>query len=206
MRDVKKPIRRLLSPETRLVNDQADGREYLAVQLGGAWWLAENIDIEEQGRMPGGVMGERSYTCENARSPYVRVYTWGAARHVAALMAERLEGAWRMPSDEDWRQMLMTLGGYCDRIAKKFVGENPQGARDFFLNRAGANSCFNRGLMRCHSHKVHYMSWQGVYWSASGAGLSSQEIWCYAFTNGRYGIYRFNGYRRNAYALRLVED
>ncbi|MDD4644817.1 MAG: FISUMP domain-containing protein [Bacteroidales bacterium] len=80
------------------INDSRDGQTYKAVQMGDAWWMAENLRYDA---------GEGSYCYENnlARcQTYGRLYTWDAAM-------KSCPAGWHLPSVKEFETMINLNGG-----------------------------------------------------------------------------------------------
>ncbi len=80
------------------ITDGRDGQTYQSIQMGAAWWMAENLRYDAG---EGSCCYEDNATrCEN----YGRLYTWNAA------MRSCPEG-WHLPSMQEFETMINFIGG-----------------------------------------------------------------------------------------------
>jgi uncharacterized protein (TIGR02145 family) len=93
----------------------ADGKE----------WTTANLNVQ----------ASPSYCFEDAESNcrrYGRLYTWESAQRVCASLGDR----WRLPTDDEWRQMAKRYGGVSQDSAD-------EGRAAFTALRSGGTSGFN---------------------------------------------------------------
>lgn len=80
------------------ITDARDGQTYETVQMGDAWWMAQNLNFDA---------GEGSYCYENEAAKcanYGKLYTWDAA------MRSCPQG-WHLPSLQEFESMINVNGG-----------------------------------------------------------------------------------------------
>ncbi|TSA34274.1 MAG: hypothetical protein D4R64_12275 [Porphyromonadaceae bacterium] len=80
------------------ITDIRDGQSYQAIQMGDAWWMAENLRYDA---------GEGSYCYENNATRcenYGKLYTWEAAMRSCP-------NGWHLPSLQEFETMIDLIGG-----------------------------------------------------------------------------------------------
>lgn len=118
--DPGSPIRKLpTSPATCTITDN-DGNAYNTITIGSQCWMAENLKVthyqngdpilrvnspSEWGNLATGA--SCSYdTSETQVSTYGRLYNWYAVNDGRGIAPP----GWRVPTDDDWKQLEMYLG------------------------------------------------------------------------------------------------
>ena len=170
---------RKVSRATSASKRMADGKE----------WTSENLDV----------VTVPSYCYDNAESNcrlYGRLYTWEAARRGCESLGE----GWRLPTNDEWRQMAMHYGGLLED--SKAAGET---AYKELLN--GGSSGFNALLGGGRSDQGEYarVEAHGFYWTASESGEGT--AWFYNFGKGIPALGRLSdGEKQRAFSVRCVRD
>lgn len=80
------------------LTDSRDGQTYQTIQMGSAWWMAENLRYDA---------GEGSYCYENTDTKcvtYGKLYTWDAAMRACP-------AGWHVPSLMEFETMINGIGG-----------------------------------------------------------------------------------------------
>src|SRR5262245_22451447 len=119
----------------------ADGKE----------WMTENLNVHT----------DRSYCHEGAElncRRYGRLYTWESAQRGCQSLGE----GWRLPTDDDWRQMAKHYGG--------LGNDSPEeGKAAYAALVSGGPSGFNAvlGGNRSVDGKYERLEAHGLYWTAS---------------------------------------
>src|SRR6185369_16950304 len=118
----------------------ADGKE----------WTTANLNV-----------GASASYCYDDAEPncrlYGRLYTWESAQRVC----QSLGDGWRLPTDDDWRQLAKRYGGVSDDSADKGEGA-------FTALMSGGTSGFNAVLGGNRSDgKYARLEAHGFYWTAS---------------------------------------
>ena len=80
------------------ITDSRDGQTYQAIQMGDAWWMAENLRYDA---------GEGSFCYEDNDTRcqiYGKLYTWDAAMRACP-------AGWHLPSMQEFVTMVNVIGG-----------------------------------------------------------------------------------------------
>lgn len=127
---------------------------------------------------------------------YGRLYTWKAAQHAC----QALGAGWRLPTDEDWRQLAKPFGGMHDDAADG-------GHSAFNALLTGGSTGFNAVLGGGRSEAGEYgrLDAHGFYWTAT-EGVAGTAMY-YNFGKGSQALYRqTDGEIGRAFAVRCVRD
>jgi uncharacterized protein (TIGR02145 family) len=163
-----------ISPSRRM----ADGKEWSTANL--------NVDVSS------------SYCYDDLESNcrrYGRMYTWEAAQRVC----ESLGNGWRLPTDDEWRQMAKHYGGVSNDSADK-------GRAAFTALMSGGTSGFNAVLGGNRSDGQYArLEAHGFYWTASDNDSTSAPY--YNFGKNGQALHRQpQGEKRMAISVRCVRD
>lgn len=180
--------------------DPRDGNTYGWVRIGDLEWMTSNLKYGEPYYsrtynlfgMPQKVQSHLLETdFEADYEAYGNFYTWEEAREVCP------EG-WRLPTDEDWKNLERTLG----MSAGQADAEGWRGNREADLLRQGAEGtgiALPLGGEVCDSDAwglTPYLSFvgeYGYYWSATEVednGLQTTTVWYRKLFSGRTTVYR----------------
>jgi uncharacterized protein (TIGR02145 family) len=157
----------------------ADGKE----------WTTANLNVN----------ASPSYCYDDAESNcrrYGRLYTWESAQRVCRSLGE----GWRLPTDDDWRQMAKRYGGVSADSADK-------GKAAFRALMKGGASGFEAVLGGNRSADGEYARLQahGFYWTASEDDPGSAPF--YNFGQGGQAFHRQpQGEKQMAISVRCVSD
>ncbi len=140
-----------------------------------------------------------SYCYENAElncRKYGRLYTWESAGRAC----RSLGSAWRLPTDEEWRQMAKHYGGVSEASEDK-------GKAAYKALLAGGSSGFNAVLAGGRSDDGQYarLEAHGFYWTSS----ESDPAGGFYFNFGRGGqaLHRQSGgEKQRAFSVRCVRE
>lgn len=155
----------------------------------GKQWTTYNLDVNI---MP-------SYCYEGAElncRRYGRLYTWESARRVC----QSLGDGWRLPADDEWRQMAKDYGGVSE-------DSDDKGKAAYQALLAGGNSGFNALLGGGRSDDGQYarLEAHGFYWTASASDPASG--WFYNFGRGGQALHRQSGgEKQRAFSVRCVRE
>jgi uncharacterized protein (TIGR02145 family) len=171
-----------------LLND-ADGNTYASRgMLDGRIWMTNNLNLA----LPD------SY-CYSGRASeclrFGRLYTWASAVEACS----RLGTGWRLPTDDEWRQMAKGYGGVRDDS-----GTDGQAAYAALLK--GGVSGFNAVLGGDRESDGNYARGEdhGFYWTATG--YDSEQAWFYNFGRGAGLLNRHSGGARTmAMSVRCIK-
>jgi uncharacterized protein (TIGR02145 family) len=156
----------------------------------GKWWMTTNLNVD---------IG-RSYCYDDSESNcrrYGRLYTWEAAQRGC----ETLRGGWRLPTNDDWRQMAGHHRGVFDDSddagTTAYADFSIGGRSGFDALLGGGRSPADGQYARLEAH--------GFYWSASES--HSTTAWFYNFGRGGRALYRHgDGEKARAFSVRCVRD
>lgn len=155
----------------------------------GKQWTSHNLDVNT---VP-------SYCYEDAESNcrrYGRLYTWESARRVCQSMGD----GWRLPTDEEWRQMAKHYGGVSQ-------DSDDKGKAAYKALLAGGSSGFNAVLGGGRSDDGQYarLEAHGFYWTTSESDPANG--WFYNFGRGGQALHRqIGGEKERAFSVRCVRE
>jgi uncharacterized protein (TIGR02145 family) len=171
-------------------DQKASGAMYYPKRMAdGKEWTTHNLDVSS---VP-------SYCYEDAElncSRYGRVYTWESARRAC----RSLEDGWRLPTDNEWRQMAKHYGG----VSEDSDDRGKAAYRALFV---GGSSGFNALLGGGRSDDGQYarLEAHGFYWTASESDPASG--WFYNFGRGGQALHRqYGGEKQRAFSVRCVRE
>jgi uncharacterized protein (TIGR02145 family) len=155
----------------------------------GKQWTTRNLDVTIA----------PSYCYENAElncRRYGRLYTWDSARRVC----QSLGDGWRLPTDDEWRQMAKRYGGVSE-------DSEDEGKAAYQALSAEGSSGFSALLGGGRSDDGQYarLEAHGFYWTASEGDPAS--AWFYNFGRGGLALHRQSGgEKQRAFSVRCVRD
>ena len=176
----------------RSANDQEapGGRSSFKRLPDGKAWTTENLNVAADG----------SYCYDDAEPncrKYGRLYTWESAQRAC----QSLGGGWRLPTDDEWRQLAAHHGGLREESADR-------GHAAYTALMTGGSSGFNAvlgGNRGSEDAQYARLEAHGLYWSASESGPTS--AWFYNFGKGGSSVNRHrNGDKRMAISVRCVRE
>jgi len=168
----------------RVLQD-SDGNSYtVKVMSDGRTWTTTNLRLA----LPG------SYCHGDAASECLRLgrlYTWASAAQVCT----RLGTGWRLPTDDEWRQLAKANGGLLGDSEGRAASTDLLAGRPSGFNAVlGGNREADGSYARLDEH--------GLYWTATES--DSEHAWFYNF--GRLGLNRHRGGNKSmAVSVRCIE-
>ncbi len=156
----------------------------------GKDWQTENLNLATA----------ESYCYRDAERNcrrYGRLYTWQAAQSACRSLGD----GWRLPTDDDWRELARHYGGIAD-------DSDDRGKAAYEALLRGGSSGFNAilgGGRAAQDGRYDDLKAHGFYWSASAS--SAAGAWFYNFGRGSTGFYRqSDGEEQMALAVRCVRE
>jgi uncharacterized protein (TIGR02145 family) len=179
------------SLEHFLAQDQkASGTTYSSKRMAdGKQWTTRNLNVNT---VPSYCYEDAELNCRR----YGRLYTWESARRVCHSLGDR----WRLPTDDEWRQMAKHDGGVSE-------DSDDRGKAAYKTLLAGGNSGFGALLGGGRSDDGQYarLEAHGFYWTASESDPASG--WFYNFGRGGLALHRQNGgEKQRAFSVRCVRE
>jgi uncharacterized protein (TIGR02145 family) len=167
---------------------RASTKRYSSKRLAdGKEWMTRNVDVQA---IPSYCYEDVELNCGR----YGRLYTWESAQRVC----QSLGGGWRLPTDEEWRQLAKEYGGVSEDSADK-------GKASYKALLARGSSGFNAMLGGGRSDDGQYarLEAHGFYWTASESDQAS--VWFYNFGRGGQALHRQrDGEKQSAFSVRCV--
>ncbi len=155
----------------------------------GKQWTTHNLNVKT---VPSYCYEDAEPNCRR----YGRLYTWESAQQVC----QSLGDGWRLPSDDEWRQMAKHYGGIS-------ADSEDKGKAAYKALSDGGNSGFNALLGGGRSDDGQYARREahGFYWTASETDGGS--AWFYNFGKGGQALHRQNGgEKQRAFSVRCVRE
>jgi len=140
-----------------------------------------------------------SYCYEDAERnchQYGRLYTWDAA----VRGCEALGDGWRLPTNDEWRQLAKHYGGVRD-------DSDDKGNAAYEALSSGGGSGFNAlfGGGRSDDGQYARLEAHGLFWTASQTGAAS--AWLYNFGKGGSSLNRHSDSSKlRAFSVRCVRE
>ena len=171
-------------------DQKASGTEHSSKRMAdGKKWTTRNLDVNT---VPSYCYGGRELNCRQ----YGRLYTWESARRAC----QSLGDGWRLPTDDEWRQMAKQYGGVSQ-------DSDDGGKAAYKALSAGGSSGFDAVLGGGRSDDGQYarLEAHGFYWTASESDPSGE--WFYNFGRGGLALHRQSGgEKQRAFSVRCVRD
>ena len=169
-----------------------DENRYKVIHLAGKTWLAENLNYN--------ISGSYCYDDDpEICKIYGKLYTWKAAKKGCAFLGN----GWRLPSDEEWKELAIFFGGYFDFEQVKAIGKP---AKPYEALIEGGHSGFNALLGGARSSENYYLGIgsYGDYWCSKRKTI--KEAWCYGFGSDRKVLFRDLIDKDEAQSVRCIKD
>jgi len=169
------------------VSDKSDASKRMS---DGRLWTTGNLSVRVDQSY---CHGDAEANCRR----YGRLYTWESARRGC----QSLGDGWRLPTDDEWRQLAKHYGGV-------YEDANHNGKEAFTALLIGGSSGFNAllgGNRDSGSGEYARLEAHGVYWTASETDPASAVF--YNFGKGSHALYRqLAGNKQMAVSARCVRD
>jgi uncharacterized protein (TIGR02145 family) len=168
----------------RVVHDSGGNSYTVKVMSDGRTWTTTNLRLA----LPGSYChGDTASRCLRLG----RLYTWAAAAQACA----GLGTGWRLPTDDEWRQLAKAYGGLLgDSEGRAAPNDLLAGRPSGFNAVLGGNREADGSYARLDEH--------GIYWSATES--DNEHAWFYNF--GRLGLNRHRGGNKSmAVSVRCIE-
>ena len=175
-----------LSAQARKASGTMDSSKRMA---DGKQWTTHNLNVNT---MPSYCYEDAELNCRQ----YGRLYTWESARRGC----QSLGDGWRLPTDDEWRQMAKDYGGVS-------ADSEDKGKAAYQALLAGGKSGFNALLGGGRSDDGQYarLEAHGFYWTASESDPASG--WFYNFGRGGQALHRQSGgEKQRAFSVRCVRE
>lgn len=169
------------------------GKRYQTIKLNGQLWLKENMNYEL----------ENSWCyaeIENNCGIYGRLYSWEAAKKACAALGP----GWRLPTDEEWREIGKSFGGYHDGDKMEDVGDPGKTYKALMKDGNTGFDALLGGWRYSNSRgDFDYLSRRGSYWSATevrtiDSGFNDESVIYYIFSSTDWGMGNKGVFSRSA--------
>ena len=155
----------------------------------GKQWTTRNLDVTT---VPSFCYDDAQLNC----SKYGRLYTWDSALQACQALGD----GWRLPTDDEWRQLAKHYGGVsADSVDKG------KAAYQALLN--GGVSRFEASLGGGRSQDGQYarVEAHGFYWTSSASETETGTAYYYNFGRGGLALHRQSGgEKQRAFAIRCI--
>lgn len=169
---------------------KASGTKYSSERMAdGKRWMTNNLDANT---MPSYCYDDSEMNCRR----YGRLYTWESARRAC----QSLGPGWRLPTDDEWRQLAKHYGGVSE-------DSDDRGKAAYKALLAEGSSGFNAllGGGRSEDGKYARLEAHGFYWTTSEIDAASG--WFYNFGRGGLALHRQSGgEKQSAFSVRCVRE
>lgn len=168
--------------------------EFGAVRLGQHWWMSKNL----------AKIGENN-TCydgdETHCEKYGALYNWYEAKEVA----DQIEG-WRLPTDQDWKQMEEVLGMDTKTTDSLEWRGNPIGRSLKATGNSGFNGLYG-GFLHFDGDEYAFLEESGYYWTATDTSMKQTDLAALRYIKKKEGrLFRDYAYKTYGFSVRLVRD
>jgi uncharacterized protein (TIGR02145 family) len=156
----------------------------------GKWWTTENLNlaVAESYCYAGSELNCRQYG---------RLYSWESAQRVC----RSLGGRWRLPSNDDWRQLARHYGG----IRAESADTGKAAYQALVMGGASGFDALLGGGRAPDSDEYARLDAHGFYWTASETG--PETAWFYNFGKGQLSLgHHDDGEKQRAFSVRCVSE
>jgi uncharacterized protein (TIGR02145 family) len=155
----------------------------------GKQWTTRNLNVDT---VPSQCYENAEVNCRQ----YGRLYTWESAQQGC----QSLGDGWRLPTNDEWRQMAAQYGGLLEE-------SNIKAKATYDALMIGGSSGFNAvlGGSRMPAGQYERLAAHGFYWTASENGPGT--AWFYNFGKGGQALNRHSGGQKQmAVSVRCVRE
>jgi len=205
---------------TGTFTDSRDGNEYKWVKIGDQIWMAENLRYlpsvhsnsqfynQALNKLPGygvydydGTDVNTAKTSENYTT-YGVLYNWYATVQSGAHAIAPI--GWRVPTDTEWTQLIVYLGGPYDAYAKmKSTGTTYwKSPNDIATNISGFTALPGGGRNQSFIEKGTIAIW----WSSTAEDLEGESAYSRGMSSTSSVVGRGGDYMGNGFSVRCVRD
>ena len=171
-------------------DQKASGTTYASKRMAdGKQWMTHNLNVKT---MPSWCYEDAEVNCRR----YGRLYTWESAQRACQSAGD----GWRLPTDDEWRQMSKHHGGVSEDSEDK-------GKAAYKALFAGGSSGFDAVLGGGRSEDGEYarLEAHGIYWTASESDPANGLF--YNFGRGGLALHRQSGGEKpRGFSVRCVRD
>ncbi|MCK5684635.1 hypothetical protein KAJ27_10955 [bacterium] len=188
-----------------------DGNIYKTVEIGDQWWMAENLkttkyrdgiaisNATDNSIWAGLSSGAYCYYDNDSGNAeiYGAMYNWYAVNDSRNIAPE----GWHVPTNEEWQELLDSLGGYL------VAGKKLKSTSAWIYDRNGIDTvgfCAFPGGYRSYTGNSSYMSAGAYFWTASE--YSSDYGWIYKLSYDRNSINSDVYLKTLGYSVRCIQD
>jgi uncharacterized protein (TIGR02145 family) len=157
--------------------------------LDGKQWTTDNLNVNTS---PSYCYDDAEENCRR----YGRLYTWESAQRACRSLGD----GWRLPTDDEWRQMTKRYGGVSS-------DSDDKGNAAYKALSSGGSTGFNAALGGLRSPDGEYsrLEAHGIYWTASESDPATASF--YNFGKGGLALHRGSaGEKQRAVSVRCVRD
>jgi len=180
------------------ITDQRDGQIYTSVTIGKQTWMAKNLNYKTSDSW---CYDDKQINCNK----YGRLYSWEAAKKACP-------SGWHLPSDDEWKQLEMSLGMSQSEANKTGYRGTNEGKKmkstiGWAGNGNGTNSSgFNAlpGGYRNSSGSFYGLGSNGYWWSSSE--YSGSRAWYRRLYYDGDLVFWFNNYKSDGFSIRCLKD
>lgn len=207
-----------------------DGNVYETVRIGDQWWMVENLQVTHyrNGDLIPEVRDAREWDaletgawCTYDNDPanaetYGLLYNWFAVNDPRDIAPD----GWRVPSDDDWKQLEMTLGmdpaaldgwgfrGTDEGNKMKAIGTLDDGTGLWTSPSSGATneSCFSAlpGGWRIYTGVFYSIGNGATFWSSTEYG--DVRAWSRSLNHEFAHVIRTYGFKGRGFSIRCVKN
>lgn len=184
------------------------GRVYRTVTIGGATWLAENLDYKFSGCGIGGGgtpatpnawyynNDEATYGIDGVRKCGL-LYNWYACKLLNDNRSDLIPG-WHVPTNDEWTALANAVGG------TGVAGTRLKSANVDWATSWGGTDDYGFAVLPAGSYigSFDYVGSDAYFWTITESG---SDAYCRHFYTGAT-LYQGTDYKNYGYSVRLVKD